>query len=736
MRKLFALLAIFGLLFPYSNVFAEAEFNPHFIISDEELQKCEEWSTQDIQAFLTAKGSYLTNFRGEDVSGTIKTAAEIIYDSAVRNQISAKFLLVTLQKEQSLITDDAPSQRQMDWATGFAVCDGCSLSDPKVLKYKGFGKQVDGAAGIMRWYYENRYAKSFIKQMNREILIDSQPVTPQSWATAFLYTYTPHLHGNKNFWRIWSNWFAQFYPNGTIVVSPSSTEYYQIADGKKRRFASMSALVTRTDPKMAVVMSEADLKNYSDGPSIAFPNYSILKTTKATYLVDYDMIRPFASDEVVRLLGYNPQEIIDVSENDLVGYVLGTAINASTSAPQGVIYQITDLANALYLLKDNKLYPITDSNLLKTNFTGLAIEKKTKKDIAKYETADQPVRFADGSLIKIKDSNRLYVIEDGKKRRIADDETFLAMGYKKENLSLIDLVSALTIPDGDPIYVNNALASSKNKFLGDSEAPVEDLFKTKVPAYLVAEYPSGKIVAGKNIDKQRSIASLTKLLTTFEALNQDFNAGKSITYSTKKHASSGNPLSLITGEKIKNVDLIYSTLVASVNNAARMLAEASGLSEKKLLDEIGKRLENWGADNTKITDVTGLDDKNLSTPRDILKVFVKVLGNKTMKTALSQVDYSFKELLNKNKVITHNLKNTNQLMFNSKKPYRILASKTGYTEEAGAVLAMMIESKKTKKQYIIITMGNTDYNNRFTEPNRLAEWAIAATSTAVIAGVK
>ncbi len=736
MNKIITIILTLGMLMPSAFALAEAEFNPNYIISDEELQKCEEWSVRDIQSFLDGKGSYLAKFRGEDVNGLIKTAAEIIYDSAIRNQISPKFLLVTLQKEQSLITDDAPTQRQMDWATGFAVCDGCSLSDPKVLKYKGFGKQVEGSAGIMRWYYENKTTQGFIKKVSTEIMIDSQPVTPQSWATAFLYTYTPHLHGNKNFWRIWTNWFAQYYPNGTIVQTPSSTDYYLISDGKKRRFKSMTALITRADPKMAVSITEADLKNYGDGPDIAFPNYSILKTQSATYLVDYDFVRPFASDEVVRQLGYNPQEIIQISDNDLVGYVLGSTITASITAPQGIIYQITDLNNSYYLLKDNILYPIINAGLIKTNFTGMAIEKKTKKDIAKFNTANEPVKFADGALIKIKDSDKLFVIENGKKRRISDSDTFDAMGYKKENLIQVELVYALTIPNGEPIYVSNSLASSKNKFLGDSEAPVEDLFKTKLPAYLVADFPSGKIIAGKNIDQKRSIASLVKLLTTYETINQDFDAAKSTAYSATNHSSYGNPLSLVSGEKIKNIDILYSTLVASVNNAARMLASASGLTEKKLIESINERLEDWGADNTKIQDVTGLDDSSKSTPRDMLKIFVKVLGDDTIKTALSKTDYTFKELLNKNKVVTHNLKNTNQLMFNSTKPYRILASKTGYTVEAGSVLAMLIESKATKKQYIVLTMGNADYSKRFVEPNRLAEWAISSGATASIAGVK
>jgi D-alanyl-D-alanine carboxypeptidase len=54
--------------------------------------------------------------------------------------------------------------------------------------------------------------------------------------------------------------------------------------------------------------------------------------------------------------------------------------------------------------------------------------------------------------------------------------------------------------------------------------------------------------------------------------------------------------------------------------------------------------------------------------------------------------------------------------------YKVIASKTGYTDEAGATLVMLIESTATKKQFILITMGETDYPKRFDEPNKLASW--------------
>ena len=75
------------------------------------------------------------------------------------------------------------------------------MDDPKIQKNKGFGKQVDSAAGIMRWYYDNVGKQGFIKKKDTTYTISGESVTPKTMATAFLYTYTPHRQGNENFWN-------------------------------------------------------------------------------------------------------------------------------------------------------------------------------------------------------------------------------------------------------------------------------------------------------------------------------------------------------------------------------------------------------------------------------------------------------------------------------------------------------------------------------------------------------
>lgn len=714
----FALLSGLFLYLPVKAL-AQAEFNPQFIISDEEMQSTANWSSSDVQKFLQDRGSYLTTLIAEDVDGILKSAAEIIYNAASKYQINPKFLLVTLQKEQSLVTDDTPTQKQLDWATGYGVCDSCDLNGDALLKYKGFGKQVDNAGGLIRWYYNNT-DKSFVKKKDQNITIDSQIIMPQSWATAFLYTYTPHIHGNKNFWRIWNTWFSQIYPNGTLLRSASSTDVWLVQNNVKRKFKNQATLLSRADPKMIVAVQDSELSNYQTGPEISFPNYSILKTANNFYLLDYDTLRPFASAEVVRQIGYNPDEFVEITDADIAGYPIGIIINASTTAPQGIIYQITDLNNSYYLFKDNVLYPITDKGIIAINYKDLTIEKHKAKDIKNLPVADLPINFKDGTLLRITDSSNVYVIENGKKRLIADVDTFAALGYKRTNVIAVSSFTATNILNGEPIFINGNLISSRNKYLGDSEIKVDDLFGSKIPAYLVAEYPSGRIISGKNIDGSRSIASLVKLLVAYEALNQDFDLTKSSVYSKTKDSSIGNNLSLRNGATIKNVDLFNAMLVGSTNNTARLIAHSTGLTEKTFIDSINKRLDNWGADDTKITDVTGLDAKNKSTPRNLLKIFTRILENPNLKTTLAKTKYTFKELPGKVSALNHNIVSPNKLTPSTNAKYKIVAGKTGSTDEAGVVTVMLIEVIKTKKQYTVITMGSKDQKNQ--EANNLAKW--------------
>jgi putative cell wall-binding protein len=161
-----------------------------------------------------------------------ESAATIIYRVGVACGISQKVILVTLQKEEGLVTSTGPSSGSYQTAMGYACPDtsGCDTT------YYGFFNQVFWAAWQFKRYgnppgtsnYFNWYAVGQVDQVryNPNAACGSSGVLIQNAATAALYYYTPYqpdsaalanlygvgdscsAYGNRNFWRYYTDWFG------------------------------------------------------------------------------------------------------------------------------------------------------------------------------------------------------------------------------------------------------------------------------------------------------------------------------------------------------------------------------------------------------------------------------------------------------------------------------------------------------------------------------------------------
>jgi hypothetical protein len=162
------------------------------------------------------------------ISSGIKTGAQIIYDVSQACGINPQVLIVLLQKEQSLITDDWPWSIQYRSATGY----GCPDTAPCDSEYYGFFNQVYQAAKAFRRYEANPNGYNYKANRNNFILYNPNSacggsnIFIQNQATANLYIYTPYqpnsaalnnlygtgdscsAYGNRNFWRMFNDWFG------------------------------------------------------------------------------------------------------------------------------------------------------------------------------------------------------------------------------------------------------------------------------------------------------------------------------------------------------------------------------------------------------------------------------------------------------------------------------------------------------------------------------------------------
>ena len=429
------------------------EFTPNYVISDAEMTDAASMTRAQIQAFLDAYGT-LGSRSFEDVDGTTKPSAQIIFDAANRNRISPKVILVTLQKEQSLVDDTSPKQSQLDWAMGYGICDSCNHETEAAQRFKGFAKQVNSATLQFGEGYMADLA-AFGKTIagfgpGVSVAVDDIVLTPANNATAALYTYTPHTHGNQNFSKLWQRWFTHDYPDGTLLQNVEDGGVWLIQYGMRRPITSRAALLTRFNEKSIVPVTSTSLAVFPTGRAISLPNYSLLRSPRGTvYLLVDDTLRGFVSREAMRSVGLNPEDALEVSLEDIAAYKEGPPITSDSVYPQGALLQDVKTGGVFFVENGSKA-PIMSREILNTKFTSLKIQPAEAGELDAYPTV-APVPFPDGTLIGETGKSDVYVISNGERLPIPNGETFLSYGWSWDRVIKTNERSVAIHPLGEPI---------------------------------------------------------------------------------------------------------------------------------------------------------------------------------------------------------------------------------------------------------------------------------------------
>lgn len=490
MRKILVILLFLFIALPAS---AALKFDPNYIISDQEMLDSKSMSLAEIEAFLKAKNGYISKNRFPNANGEYKTAAEIIYEaannydcdgtaiaaSASRDQkakfcrpvtINPKLLIVLLQKEQSLIEETNPRQSQLDWATGYGCPDGQACN----TRWQGFGKQVNSAALQFFDYMHSPTNYPYLAGRSYTVTNTGRApmrITPANQATASLYNYTPHVYwGNFNFFKLWNRYFTLSYPNNTLLQAKGEPGVWLLKDGKIRPFLSKGALTSRYDAGKIVQVDKSVLNSYVIGDPIKFPQYSLIRSPRGTiFLLVDDQRRGFADGEAFRKIGYNPEEIINASWDDINAYEEGKPITSTSSYPTGALLQ--DISTGgIYFVTEGTKAPLWDRSLLSNKFKWKSITPETPEKLASYKTVE-PAIFNDGELLKSDSSPAVYVVDNGKKRAITSGAVFEELGYSWKNIITVPVKILDLYPDGEPLA----------KLFNEDEIEIIDEYATSSP---------------------------------------------------------------------------------------------------------------------------------------------------------------------------------------------------------------------------------------------------------------
>ncbi|MBU1132570.1 serine hydrolase [Patescibacteria group bacterium] len=230
-------------------------------------------------------------------------------------------------------------------------------------------------------------------------------------------------------------------------------------------------------------------------------------------------------------------------------------------------------------------------------------------------------------------------------------------------------------------------------------------------AAIVMDKKSGNIVFQQNINEERSLASLTKLMTAMVFLEHSSDWNKRVTMQ-KSDFVGGSSLNVREGDVLSARDLFHSLLVGSKNNAAEALIRATDLSRDQFIWEMNKKAKDMNLAKTTFVDPSGLDGKNISTAAEMLAIANAAFKNSDIAKASSTKIYTVHLI---NREWATGFENTSRKILNSS--LTIVGSKTGHIDESGYNLVTEIKSENN--ELIALVLGSDNKADSYDEVYRL-----------------
>ncbi len=270
---------------------------------------------------------------------------------------------------------------------------------------------------------------------------------------------------------------------------------------------------------------------------------------------------------------------------------------------------------------------------------------------------------------------------------------------------------------GDVVITRTGLPIEHKKYLPPRMIG-DVIFSTPLTAKsaLVVDFASNEILFSKNIDEQRSIASVTKLMSALVAMNNISSWDKQVIIQDSD-LKTGRQY-LYSGDKINIRELFRAALISSSNTATMALARATGLSEQEFVARMNQKAKAMGLMQTVFVEPTGLDHDNVSTARELIVLLKFALDQKPIKHAVSQSAYSIKVSGTKRKIYATNWLLTGQVKRFS--DAKVIGGKTGFNE--AAQYNFVAQYKYENNLVSSIVLGADDHYDRFTESDMLVNW--------------
>lgn len=202
----------------------------------------------------------------------------------------------------------------------------------------------------------------------------------------------------------------------------------------------------------------------------------------------------------------------------------------------------------------------------------------------------------------------------------------------------------------------------------------------------------------KNENQRLPMASTTKIMTALLAI-ENLDPDEIIEIDERAVGVEGSSVYLKSGEAMQAIDLVYSLLLQSANDAAAALAIRISGSIEDFAILMNEKAESLGLSDTSFKNPHGLDeDGHYTTAHDLAILTAAALENETFRTITSTYKKTLISSDMQRLVVNHN-----KLL----KTYEgCIGVKTGYTKKSGRCLSSAAE--RGGKLLVAITINAPD----------------------------
>ena len=229
---------------------------------------------------------------------------------------------------------------------------------------------------------------------------------------------------------------------------------------------------------------------------------------------------------------------------------------------------------------------------------------------------------------------------------------------------------------------------------------------------IVVETSTGEVVYARRPDRSRPIASATKLMTALLVLER-VPRDRLVRASSYRPAPVESQIGLRPGEQLTVADLLRGLLLASANDAAVTLAEATSGSRPAFVRAMNARARKLGLTGTRFANPIGLDAPgNRSTARDLVRLTLQLRTHPFFRRTVALEQATLRSgdrtrvIRNRNTLVAHR---------------RVDGVKTGHTRLAEYVLVGSGRSARGVR-LISVVLGEPDEASRNEDTLELLTW--------------